>query len=493
MCGIAATYNHSRASSVTLEMLAKMTNRGNDSVGIVSHTGDSFHTIRCLGGVAENFRGVDVSKELPGSLAVGHVRYPTAGEGDEGKHRPEDDFQPLYKIRADGVYTVAHNGNLYNFEDERSRLEKQLGMAFQSTSDTEIIFPLTFGAQLENLEEDLLSTLRRLRGSYSLVFTHNEDLYVARDQSGYRPLVMGEVKCNDTEGKSYVFASETTALERVGAKNIKSFPRGVLTAFNKKNPDGVSYEILSGKRLACLFEYVYFAGPGNRHTGGDMTSFAEIRQSYGAELFREHQLQGDIVIPVPDSGTQAAIGYSKASGIQFDMPLIKDISAGRTFIQNTAEIPGLVDFKHFVIDGLLDGREVIVIDDSLVRGNTSRNIVKKLRNAGAKKVSVLLSSPPLVGACYHGINIKHPDELIAAKYLESMIDWPDGRFYIDDEPQFDVDELAAHVRDEIKADYVGYLSLKGLKRATPHGDRSCTSCFTRNYPELLEDWLLKQQ
>ena len=450
--GIWAQGHSEEAANYAYLGLHALQHRGQESAGIVSTDGETLHVHREMGLVADIF-GAEVLSQLKGYAAIGHVRYSTAG----ASHLKN--AQPLAVQYAGGAVAVAHNGNLVNAEQLRAELEGQ-GSIFQASSDTEVIVHLIARARAVGASgstEQLLGAVRealgRVSGAYSILFLTPRALVGARDPMGFRPLVLGKLK------GSWVLASETTALDLIEAEYVREIEPGEVVIIDQ---DGLRSErLFPGQRQPtrlgrCVFEHIYFARPDSVLFG---KSVYEARHAMGKRLALEHQVEADLVIPVPDSGVPAAVGYSEQSGIPFAMGLVRSHYVGRTFIEPQQSIRHFgVKLKLNALRGVLTGKRVVVIDDSIVRGTTSRKIVKMIRDAGATQVHLRISSPPTAWPCYYGIDTPTRQELIAATHS--------------------VDEIAKYVT----ADSLGYLSREGLYAAVG-GDRSgfCDACFSGEY------------
>ena len=450
--GIWAQGHSEEAANYAYLGLHALQHRGQESAGIVSTDGETLHVHREMGLVADIF-GAEVLSQLKGYAAIGHVRYSTAG----ASHLKN--AQPLAVQYAGGAVAVAHNGNLVNAEQLRAELESQ-GSIFQASSDTEVIVHLIARARTAGATgptEQLLGAVRealgKVSGAYSILFLTPRALVGARDPMGFRPLVLGKLK------GSWVLASETTALDLIEAEYVREIEPGEVVVIDQ---DGMRSErLFPGQRPParlgrCVFEHIYFARPDSVLFG---KSVYEARHAMGKRLALEHQVEADLVIPVPDSGVPAAVGYAEQSGIPFVMGLVRSHYVGRTFIEPQQSIRHFgVKLKLNALRGVLTGKRVVVIDDSIVRGTTSRKIVKMIRDAGATQVHLRISSPPTAWPCYYGIDTPTRQELIAATHS--------------------VDEIAKYVT----ADSLGYLSREGLYAAVG-GDRSgfCDACFSGEY------------
>jgi amidophosphoribosyltransferase len=452
-CGVFGIWGAETASAMVALGLHALQHRGQEAAGVSSWDGHQFHTHRAMGHVAGNFDRDDIIRALPGKVAIGHVRYSTTGE------TALRNVQPLFAELASGGFAVAHNGNISNAAKLRRELVRR-GSIFQSTSDTEVIIHLVATSSYRTLLDRFIDALKQLEGAYSLVCLTPEGMIVCRDPLGIRPLVMGRV------GDAYVFASETVALDMVGATFLRSVEPGEIVIVSEKG-------IRSHKPFApigprpCIFEHVYFSRPDSIVDG---TSVYSVRKQIGAELARENPVDADIVVPVPDSGTPAAIGYAQESGIPFELGIIRSHYVGRTFIQPGDGIRHLgVKLKHNANRSLIDGKRLVLIDDSIVRGTTSLKIVQMLRDAGAKEVHMRIASPPTRHSCFYGVDTPERAKLLAA--------------------QMSVAEMA----DYIKVDSLSFLSIDGLYRALGEEGRddgqpqSCDACFTGDYPTHLTD------
>ncbi|HWW49749.1 MAG TPA: amidophosphoribosyltransferase [Xanthobacteraceae bacterium] len=452
-CGVFGIFNHPDAAAITALGLHALQHRGQEAAGIVSFDGARFHSERRLGLVGDTFSRGDVIARLPGNSAVGHVRYATTG-GTVLRN-----VQPLFAELNVGGFAIGHNGNLTNGLTLRRELVRN-GAMMQSTTDTEVILHLVAHSKRGRFIERFIEALRAIEGAYSLVSLTNKKLIGARDPLGIRPLVLG-----DFQG-SPVLASETCALDIIGASYVRDIEPGEIVVFDH---DGVE----SHKPFApvpprpCIFEYIYFARPDSI-VGG--RSVYEVRKAMGAELARESHVEADVVVPVPDSGVPAAIGYSRAAGIPFELGIIRNHYVGRTFIQPTQSVRELgVRMKHSANRIAVAGKRIILIDDSLVRGTTSRKIVKMMRDAGASEVHFRLASPPISFPDYYGIDTPDRAGLLAATHsLEEM-------------------------RELIGADSLAFLSVDGIYRAMgepgrdPARPKFTDHCFTGDYPTPLTD------
>lgn len=425
--------------------LYALQHRGQESAGIVTADGDRFERRAGMGEVADVFSR-DVLSQLPGNCAIGHVRYSTSGASHAAN------AQPFLMRHHRGPIGLAHNGNLVNAAGVRSELEAE-GSIFQTTSDSEVVLHLAARASPADVVDALVASLRQLRGAYSLVTLVPGRLIAARDPLGFRPLSIGRV-----DG-AWVIASESCAFDLLEAEHVRDLERGEVVVIDVAGCH--SFKPFPSERAAhCFFEHVYFARPDSLLFG---ESVQAVRKSLGEELYREHPVAADVVVPVPDSGVYAATGYARASGIPFEMGLVRNHYVGRTFIEPTQQIRNFgVRIKLNPVREILRDRRVALIDDSLVRGTTSRKIVQLCRDAGAREVHLCISCPPTIGPCNYGIDTPLREELIASH------------------------KSVEEIRRFINADSLGYLSLEGMLRAANTDDaRVCTACWTNEQPVAL--------
>jgi amidophosphoribosyltransferase len=456
MCGVFGIFNHSEAANLAYLGLHALQHRGQESAGVVSNDRGTLHAVRQMGHVADVFDEHRL-RQLTGRIAVGHVRYTTAG-GSLPKN-----MQPLTVEYRHGSVAIAHNGNLVNADLIREQLEAE-GSIFHTNSDTEVVLQLMARSGERAWVDNLFAALGRLRGAYSMVITSGEALVAARDPHGFRPLILGRVRGEQSHphyGKhAWVVASETCAFDLIDAEKVRDIEPGEILVIDG---DGLrSSRLKPQPKRFCVFEHVYFARPDSVL---DDVAVYGARVEMGRALARERPTEADVVIPVPDSGVVAAMGYAKEAGLPFEMGLIRNHYVGRTFIEPKDSIRHFgVKLKLNAVPELLRGKRVVVVDDSIVRGTTSRKIVKMIRAAGAAEVHVRISSPPVSGPCYYGIDTPTRAELIASSY--------------------DVDETARF----IEADSLGYLSPAGLLGAVGEQgeDNYCSACFTGNYPVPLQ-------
>ncbi|MDC0715365.1 amidophosphoribosyltransferase [Nannocystis bainbridge] len=445
MCGVFGIFNHPEAANLSYLGLHALQHRGQESAGIVTSQEGTLHAVRKMGHVADVFINTEFG-QLPGRIAVGHVRYTTAG-GSLPKN-----IQPLTAEYRHGSVAVAHNGNLVNAELLREELEHD-GAIFSSQSDTEVILQLLARSREPTFVERLCDALGRVQGAYSLVLVTEDKLLAVRDPHGFRPLVLGRLR---NHPNSYVVASETCAFDLIEADKIRDIAPGEILVID--NTGLRSVQLRRDNRRFCVFEHVYFARPDS--VLDDLPVY-EARIAMGEQLAREAPVEADVVVPVPDSGVVAALGFAKASQIPFEMGLIRNHYVGRTFIEPKDSIRHFgVKLKLNPVPPVLRGKRVVVVDDSLVRGTTSRKIVKMIRAAGAREVHLRISSPPVISPCYYGIDTPTRSELIAASHTP--------------------DEIARY----LTADSLAYLSAEGLMKAVrgDSGTTYCDACFTGRYP-----------
>lgn len=445
MCGVFGIWRHPEAANLSYLGLHALQHRGQESAGVVSNDGGILHAMRSMGQVRKIFSR-EVLRQLPGDIAIGHVRYTTAG-GSIAKN-----IQPLWAQTQVGTIAVAHNGNLVNEDALRAQLEAQ-GAIFSSQSDTEVILQLMARSKADGFVEQLVEALGHVRGAYSLVLTTEDKLIAVRDPHGFRPLVLGRLPSHPG---AWIVASETSAFDLLEAERVRDVEPGEILVIDS---DGLtSRRMTPVPRRLCVFEHVYFARPDSVLDG---QSVYEARIAMGEQLAVEHAVEADAVIPVPDSGVVAAMGYARRSGIPFEMGLIRNHYVGRTFIEPSDSIRHFgVRLKLNAVPHLLQGKRVVVVDDSLVRGTTSRKIVRLIRQAGAREVHVRISSPPVSGSCYYGIDTPTRAELVAST------------------------QSVEQIRAAIEADSLGYLSPEGLRAAVQaDSERTfCDACFTGDYP-----------
>ncbi len=450
-CGVFALYGHPEAANLVYLGLYALQHRGQESAGIASSDGKKIHNVRKMGHVADIFTP-DVLNHLPGELAIGHTRYSTAGDTSL------KNAQPLSVACSKGQVSVAHNGNLTNAIELRQELEEE-GSIFQSTSDTEVILHLVAKSHERTLSGALRDALLQIEGAFSLVFLAQDRVIVARDPHGFRPLAMGTLTMADGKAAT-VFASETCAFDLIGAEYVGDVRPGEMVIVG---PEGITREFYTkpGVTAHCAFEHVYFSRPDSIVFG---KAVAETREAMGRTLARLHPVEADAVVPVPDSGVAAAIGYAAESGIPYQQALIRNHYVGRTFIEPSQEIRDFgVKLKLNPIRHLLEGKRVVLVDDSIVRGTTSRKIVRMVRSAGAREVHLRISCPPTISPCYYGVDTPSENELIAAN------------------------NTIEQIREYVEADSLAYLSLPGLRASIKDSDGEfCYACYTGEYPTLIQ-------
>jgi len=450
MCGVVGVYGHPEAANLAYLGLYALQHRGQESAGIVATDGEKLRYVREMGHVNDIFTANRL-KDLKGHAAIGHVRYSTAGDSSK------KNAQPIVVDYAGGAVAIGHNGNLVNAVELRERLEAE-GSIFTTTADTECIVHLIAHSRERTLPDRAADALRQVRGAYSLVFLTENSLVAVRDPMGFRPLVLGKSK------NAWVVSSETCAFELLEAEYVRDVEPGEMIIIDER---GVHSRKPFGEqpRHRCVFEWVYFARPDSTIDG---TSVYRARERMGRRLAVEHPVPADVVIPVPDSGVAAAIGYARESGIPYDQGLMRSHYMGRTFIEPSQQIRHFgVKLKLSPVREVLNGKRVVVVDDSIVRGTTSRKIVDMIRGAGAREVHMRISSPPTKGPCHYGIDTPTREELIASSRT------PD------------------EIRQFVGADSLGYLSLEGLHESvngagTGPREGFCNACFSNDYPITIQ-------
>jgi amidophosphoribosyltransferase len=454
-CGVVAIYDHPEAETLAYLGLHALQHRGQESAGIVSSDGMSLHIHKSMGLVADIFTEKKLSR-IRGTLAIGHTRYSTTGDS------ALLNAQPIMVQSNKGMIALAHNGNLTNAGEIRARMEAQ-GSIFQTSSDTEVIVHLIAQSREHTLPEAIADALRRVEGAFSLVMISPDRIFAIRDPRGFRPLAMGRIPASgDRQRDTIVFASETCAFDLVGATYEREVKPGELVIVG---PEGISQRFYAPAlpQSSCIFEHVYFSRPDSRVFG---RSVQDSREQLGRELAIEAPADADLVVPVPDSGVTAAMGYAAESGIPLRFGLIRNHYVGRTFIEPQQTVRDFgVKLKLNPVRSLLEGKRVVLIDDSIVRGTTSRKIVRMVRGAGAKEVHMRISCPPTISPCFYGVDTPRKKELIAAN------------------------NTIEGIRRYIGADSLAYLSLEGLKKACGDGVKTtyCTACYTGTYPTNLVD------
>jgi len=452
-CGVFGIYGHPDAAALTALGLHALQHRGQEAAGIVSFDGERFQTERRLGLVGDHFSSEKVINRLKGSLALGHVRYSTTGE------TILRNVQPLFAELAAGGFAVAHNGNLTNGLTLRRELIAQ-GAICQSTSDTEVILHLVARSQKTRIVERYIDALRALEGAYALVALTNKKLIGARDPNGIRPLILGELN------GAYILCSETCALDIIGAKFIREIENGEVVVISDEGIESLRPFPKQPAR-PCIFEYIYFSRPDSMLCG---RSIYEVRKAMGRELARESKLEADVVVPIPDSGVPAALGFAQETGIPFELGIIRNHYVGRTFIEPTQTIRSLgVKLKHNANRAVVKDKRIVLVDDSIVRGTTSVKIVRMMYEAGAKEVHMRISSPPIKHPDFYGIDTPEQKSLLAATHtLEEM-------------------------REYIGVTSLAFLSVDGVYRSVGYPARDnarpqfTDHCFTGDYPTHLTD------
>ena len=456
-CAVFGIFGTNEASINTALGLHALQHRGQEAAGIVSFDGKTFFAHRGLGHVGENFgAGSSHIANLVGHVAIGHNRYSTSGNSNALL-----EIQPFSSELAFGGFALAHNGNLTNAARLRSSLV-ETGSLFQSSSDTEIIVHLVARSHQDTVTDRLIDALKQIEGAFSLVCVAKDMLIGVRDPLGVRPLVLGK------QGDAYVLASESCALDIVGAEIVRDLDPGEMVSVTKAGIKSVKPFPAKQSRF-CVFEYIYFARPDSVLEGRGVY---HARKAIGAELAKESGTDADLVVPVPDSGVPAALGYAEAANIHFELGIIRNHYIGRTFIQPTQQGRNdSVKMKHNANSATVYGKRVVLVDDSIVRGTTSRKIVAMMRAAGATEVHMRIASPPTTNPCFYGVDTPDKDQLIAAK--------------------LDIDAIAK----EIGADSLAFISIDGLYRAmgeagrNPDGPQFCDACFTGDYPIKLASGL----
>ncbi|WP_321371129.1 amidophosphoribosyltransferase [uncultured Desulfuromusa sp.] len=446
-CGVFGIFGHPEAANLTYLGLYALQHRGQESCGIVSSDGMQLKAHLGMGLVSDVFKQDDIFNKLPGSSAIGHVRYSTAG-GNDMKN-----CQPIMVDYSRGSIAVAHNGNLVNAPEVRNALEKS-GSIFSTTADTETIIHLIARAQSDSLVERVCESLQQVKGAYSLAFLTETRMIAVRDPSGFRPLSLAKL-----DG-AFVVASESCAFDLIEAEYIREIEPGEMVVVDKKGMKSYFPFKEKVRNTPCIFEYIYFARPDSRIFN---RMVYPVRKEFGRQLARQYPVDADLVIAVPDSGMPAAMGFAEEAGLPFELGLIRNHYVGRTFIEPQQSIRHFgVKLKLNPVREILEGKRVVVVDDSIVRGTTSRKIVKMIRNAGAKEVHVRISSPPTSFPCFYGIDTPSRKELISASH--------------------NIDEIARY----FTADTLCYLNIEGLHEALRQfGDHKvdfCDACFSGDYP-----------
>ena len=449
-CGVFGVFGYPEAAKVAYLGIYALQHRGQESAGMISSDGSDLHAHKAMGQVADIFQPAVLAK-LPGSAAIGHTRYSTAGD------KALMNAQPIVIDCNKGKLSVAHNGNLTNAADWRRRLEHR-GSIFQTNSDTEVIVHLLAKSAARNLSGALGDALNQVEGAYSLVVLTPEELYAARDPRGFRPLVLGRLAVPGA-GDAWLVASETCAFDLLNAEYVREIEPGEMLRISRSGVESIRFAPHKPHQL-CIFEHVYFSRPDSVVFG---RSVNDSREMLGRLLAREHPVAADVVVPVPDSGVPAAVGFAMEARVAFRMGLIRNHYIGRTFIEPSQAIRDFgVKLKLNPVRELMAGKRVVLVDDSIVRGTTSRKIVRMVREAGASEVHVRISCPPTISPCYYGVDTPTREELIASSHTPEEI----CRF--------------------LGADSLGYLSLAAMRQAVQDTQgKFCTSCYTGVYPTDL--------
>jgi amidophosphoribosyltransferase len=456
-CGVFGVFGHPEAANLTYLGLYALQHRGQESAGIVASTGSDLNLHRAMGEVEEIFQPSVLAK-LPGSSAIGHTRYSTAGD------KALLNAQPIMIDCNKGKIAVAHNGNLTNALEHRRRLEHR-GSIFQSNSDTEVIVHLIARSQARNFSGALGDALNQVEGAYSLLVLTQDELYAVRDPRGFRPLALGKIATLDGS-EAWAVASETCAFDLMNAEYVRDIEPGEMVRISRSGIESIHFSPPKPHQY-CIFEHVYFSRPDSTVFG---RSVNESREMLGRLLAREHPVEADMIVPIPDSGVPAAIGFSLESKIPFRMGLIRNHYIGRTFIEPSQAIRNFgVKLKLNPVRNLVAGKRVVLVDDSIVRGTTSRKLVRLMREVGAKEVHMRISCPPTISPCYYGVDTPTKEELIASSNTPEQI------------------------CKYLGADSLGYLSLGGLRQAVNDTEgKFCTSCYTGVYPTDLVQLEVKE-
>lgn len=462
-CGVFGAWNVADSAAITALGLHALQHRGQEATGIVTHDGVRFHAHKGLGLVGDNYGDAKIMAGLPGARAIGHNRYATTGD------TVLRNVQPLFAEFEFGGFAVGHNGNLTNADTLRKALIRR-GCLFQSTMDSEVFVHLIAISLYANVVDRLIDAIKQVVGAYSLVALTNDHLIGVRDPLGVRPLILGRL--NGADGKDgWVLASETCALDIVGAEFVRDVEPGEIVLIDDSGVTSMR-PFAAQKPRFCVFEYIYFARPDSIMEG---TSVYNARKQIGAQLALETSVDADIVVPVPDSGVPAAMGFAEASGINFELGIIRNHYVGRTFIEPTDQIRHLgVRLKHSANRAVIEGKRVVLVDDSIVRGTTSQKIVEMVRQAGAKEVHLRIAGPPTTHSCFYGIDTPERGKLLAAR------------------------NSVAEMAKLIGVDSLSFISIDGLYKALGKPGRDaaqpafCDACFTGAYPIQLTDYAQPQ-
>jgi amidophosphoribosyltransferase len=452
-CGVFGIFGRQDAAAIVTLGLHSLQHRGQEAAGIVSYDGSQFHVERHVGLIGDTFTKQSVIDRLQGNRAIGHTRYATTGGAGLRN------VQPFFAELADGGLAVAHNGNITNAMTVQRVLQKQ-GAIFSSTSDTETIMHLVATSKERDLNARFVDAIRQIEGAFSLVALTSKKMIGCRDPLGIRPLVLG-----DLDG-AWILASETCALDIIGARFVRDLKPGEMVVVTAKGIES-HFPFEPVRSRFCVFEYVYFARPDSIVEGRNVY---DVRKKIGMELARENPVEADIVVPVPDSGTPAAIGFAQEAGLPFELGIIRNHYVGRTFISPGDSIRHMgVRLKHNANRKIIEGKRVVLVDDSIVRGTTSQKIVQMVRDAGAKEVHMRIASPPTRASCFYGVDTPEKAKLLASR--------------------MSIDEMAEFIR----VNTLGFLSIDGLYRAVGEAARDkdapqfCDACFTGDYPTRLLD------
>lgn len=452
-CGVFGIFGRQDAAAIVTLGLHALQHRGQEAAGIVSYDGSQFHVERHVGLIGDTFTRKSVIDSLKGTRAIGHTRYATTG--GSGLRN----VQPLFAELAEGGIAIAHNGNITNAMTVQRALQKQ-GAIFSSTSDTETILHLIATSKERDINARFIEAVRQLEGAFSLVALTAKKMIGCRDPLGIRPLVLG-----DLDG-SWILASETCALDIIGARYVRDLKPGEMVVVTSKGIES-HFPFEPEKSRFCIFEYVYFARPDSSVEGRNVY---QVRKNIGVELARESPVDADLVVPVPDSGTPAAIGFAQEAALPFELGIIRNHYVGRTFIQPSDSIRHMgVKLKHNANRRMIEGKRVVLVDDSIVRGTTSQKIVQMVRDAGAREVHMRIASPPTRASCFYGVDTPETAKLLASR--------------------MSIEEMAEFIR----VDSLGFLSIDGLYRAVGEAERNmespqfCDACFTKDYPTRLTD------
>ena len=457
-CGVFGVANHREAANLTYLGLYALQHRGQESAGIASYQKGQFHLLKRMGLVADIFDAKKLDM-LKGSMAIGHVRYSTAGQSRLAN------AQPLLITCQHGEIALAHNGNLVNATNLKTELQKN-GSIFNSDNDSEVILHLIARSQKKGFESAIIDALKQVQGAYSLVFLIQDKIIAVRDPYGFRPLMMGSMEIVNSDGEkrqATFFSSETCAFDIFDGQYDREVEPGEMIIVDSKGNISSSFPFEKQEPKQCVFEHIYFARPDGTMFGENTQSF---RENIGMKLAEESPVKADLVVPVPDSGVFAALGYSRASQIPFSFGLIRNHYIGRTFIEPKQSIRHFgVKIKLNPVKGLINGKRIVLVDDSLVRGTTSRKIVKMVRNAGAREVHVRISAPPTTHPCFYGIDTPTRSELVASSHT------------------------LEEIRKYINADSLAYISLSGLFDCLENSSELsyCHACFSGKYPVMFEN------